>query len=171
MLACDRLGDISFRSPSHFPLIVVSTFVKPVMLPLGRARLATKPGPIGSVTLTKTMGIDVVAARNAAVAVLAWATSPSGWATGDPAVSDFNSASVDPAQFSMPLLKGRRARLRFFVTNSDCVEHPDHRHCPLLRTRGTRPHGRGRHRTAISRPSSCCCLRRSARVFRAQPDP
>ena len=50
------LGEISLSSSSHFPLMPYSNEMKPVTLPPGRARLATKPAPTGSVTVAKTIG-------------------------------------------------------------------------------------------------------------------
>ena len=69
-------GAISLSSSSHFALIAYSNMVKPVALPLGRAMLATKPEPTGSMTPTNTIGtvrdascnattVSVVAARMA----------------------------------------------------------------------------------------------------------
>jgi len=60
-------GAISFSSSSHFPLIPYSNIVNPVALPPGRARLATKPAPTGSITTTKTIGTVLVACNNGAV--------------------------------------------------------------------------------------------------------
>jgi hypothetical protein len=54
-------GAISLSSSTHFPPMVVSKFVKPVVLPPGRARLATKPRSTGSLTPVKTIGIVRVA--------------------------------------------------------------------------------------------------------------
>src|SRR5262249_44503759 len=51
------LGAISLSSSSHLLAIVGSVKMKPVTLPPGRAKLATKPLPIGSATIAKTMGI------------------------------------------------------------------------------------------------------------------
>ena len=47
---------ISLSCSNHFPLVPHSIEVKPVALPSGRPRLATKPAPTGSVTLTNTIG-------------------------------------------------------------------------------------------------------------------
>ena len=59
-------GLICVSIPSHLLAIGASKALKPVMLPPGRARLATKPWPIGSATLTNTIGI-----------VRVWRRSPS----------------------------------------------------------------------------------------------
>ena len=58
-LPCLRLGAISLSSSGHFPPNVGSLEVNPVIMPPGRARLATKPLPTGSETLTKTIGIAI----------------------------------------------------------------------------------------------------------------
>ena len=60
------LGAISLRISSHFPPIDGSKLVRPVMLPPGFAKLATKPSPIGSETCTKTIGIEAVSGRRTA---------------------------------------------------------------------------------------------------------
>jgi hypothetical protein len=42
---CETRGAISFTRPSRFPHVsAVTSAVRPVMFPPGRARLATKPG-------------------------------------------------------------------------------------------------------------------------------
>ena len=49
---------ISLSSSTHLPAIVGSVVkLKPVTLPPGRAKFATKPRPIGSATSAKTMGM------------------------------------------------------------------------------------------------------------------
>src|SRR6516162_4400369 len=48
--------------------IEASRLMKPVRLPPGRGRLATKPSPTGSDTAPKTIGIVRVSRRSAAVA-------------------------------------------------------------------------------------------------------
>src|SRR5215510_9357262 len=60
-------GAISFKSCSHFVGIVGSMLVKPVTLPPGSGKLATKPLPTGSETLTNTIGIVRVCCSSAAV--------------------------------------------------------------------------------------------------------
>src|SRR5262249_19500162 len=51
-------GAISLSSSSHFAPKANSTFMKPVVLPPGRARLATKALPTGSVTFANTIGTE-----------------------------------------------------------------------------------------------------------------
>jgi hypothetical protein len=54
-------GAISLSSSSHFPAKPNSEVINPVVLPPGRARLATRPPPTGSVTLANTIGTLLVA--------------------------------------------------------------------------------------------------------------
>jgi hypothetical protein len=61
-------GAMDLSSSPDFPITVKSIRVKPVMLPPGRARLATKPCATGSFTATNTSGIVEVARFIAAVA-------------------------------------------------------------------------------------------------------
>jgi hypothetical protein len=63
----ERLGTASLRSCRRLPVTSVLWTVTPVMLPPGRARLATKPVATGSLAITMTMGIDVVALCAAAM--------------------------------------------------------------------------------------------------------
>ena len=66
------LGAICFSSPSHLPLMPYSTVIKPVTLPPGRAKLATKPAPTGSTTFANTIGtVRVVCCMGYAAAPLA----------------------------------------------------------------------------------------------------
>src|SRR6266851_2131331 len=73
--ARERFGAISLSRSSHFAPKVGSRWVKPVRLPPGWARLATKPWATGSLTATKTIGIVRVVRCIAAVAGLATAIS------------------------------------------------------------------------------------------------
>jgi len=59
-------GATSLSSSSHFPLIENSAGVNPVMLPLGRARLVTKPLSTGSFICVNTMGMVWVSRRSGA---------------------------------------------------------------------------------------------------------
>src|SRR3954451_5063222 len=63
-----RFGAISLSIASHLPVIPSSYCNKPVRLPPGRDKLATKPDPIGSATPAKTIGIVLVSGFRAAVA-------------------------------------------------------------------------------------------------------
>ena len=65
-----RPGTTSRKSSSRLPARSADWFDKPVTLPPGRARLATKPVPTGSPAAAKTIGMTDVAcftARTAAV--------------------------------------------------------------------------------------------------------
>src|SRR6185503_2365274 len=57
-------GPISLSSSTHFALMPYSNDVKPVVLPPGRARLATKPAPTGSAMPTNTIGTVRLACCN-----------------------------------------------------------------------------------------------------------
>ena len=60
----ESLGMISFISSSCLPLISGPIEDSPVMLPPGRARLAAKPLPTGSVSCAITIGmVDVASLR------------------------------------------------------------------------------------------------------------
>src|SRR5262249_4227104 len=72
------LGAISLSISSHFPISGKSMNVKPVMFPPGRARLATKPCPTGSLSIAKTIGVVRVACFSAAITGVLLATIRSG---------------------------------------------------------------------------------------------
>src|SRR5262245_50335673 len=67
-------GATALSSSSHLPPIEGSKLVNPVILPPGRARLATKPAPTGFATWQNTIGTFGIACRNAAVAGVLSAT-------------------------------------------------------------------------------------------------
>jgi ATP-dependent DNA ligase len=61
---CVMPGTTSLSISSHLPANECSKIVKPVMLPPGRARLATNPSVTGSVTSVKTIGTVLVTRCN-----------------------------------------------------------------------------------------------------------
>src|SRR6516225_1019691 len=63
------VGASSLSSSSHLALIPNSNCVKPLALPSGRPRLATRPAPTGSVALTNTIGTLRLTCCSAAVIV------------------------------------------------------------------------------------------------------
>jgi hypothetical protein len=63
---------------SHFPPMLYSNVIKPVMLPPGRARLSTMPPPIGSPTTGNTIGMVRVAWSIALEPDTPWARMTSG---------------------------------------------------------------------------------------------
>jgi hypothetical protein len=71
------LGATCLSNCNHFPAMGGSKLLNPVMLPPGRAKLATKPSPTGSETATNTIGILKVACRSAAKTGVLLATSKS----------------------------------------------------------------------------------------------
>src|SRR5438132_5737727 len=72
-------GAISLSSSSHLPAIVGSILVKPVTLPPGRGKLATKPLPTGSETDTKMTGTVRVCCSSAAVVGVVCERNRCGW--------------------------------------------------------------------------------------------
>ena len=92
-------GAICLSSSSHLPAIVGSETLKPVTLPPGRAKLATKPLPTGSATIAKTMGMVRVCCSSAAVVGVVCERMRSGCsATSSFANCCLNSASSGLAQ-------------------------------------------------------------------------
>ena len=65
----ESFGTISFKSSSCLPLISGDRADSPVMFPPGRARLATKPLPTGSVACPMTIGMVEVASFRVRVIV------------------------------------------------------------------------------------------------------
>src|SRR3981081_257376 len=59
-------GAISLSSSGHLPAKLYSNWVKPVTLPPGLARLATRPVPTGSMDCANTIGTVRVACSNGA---------------------------------------------------------------------------------------------------------
>ena len=68
MATRETVGSTSLRNSSCFPTSSGARAASPVTLPPGRARLATRPLPTGSLTPTITMGIVVVACLAASAA-------------------------------------------------------------------------------------------------------
>src|SRR5262245_39399732 len=64
-----RLGRTSRKSSNRLPVRSVAWSDRPVTLPPGRARLATRPPPTGSLAAAKMIGIADVAAFAARVAL------------------------------------------------------------------------------------------------------
>jgi len=71
-------GIISFSIDRYLPVMVAGKIVNPVMLPPGRAMLATNPLPIGSDTDTNTIGIVRVASISAVTTGVLWPRMQSG---------------------------------------------------------------------------------------------
>jgi hypothetical protein len=63
-------GEISLSSSSHLPGSVGSIMVKPVTLPPGYGKLATRPLPTGSATTAKMIGVRVCCSSDAVVGVV-----------------------------------------------------------------------------------------------------
>ena len=65
----ESFGKISFKISSCLPLISGARADDPVMLPPGRARLATKPLPTGSLSCAVAIGVVEVASFTIRVTV------------------------------------------------------------------------------------------------------
>ena len=121
-------GAISLSNSSHFALMPYSNAVKPVTLPPGRARLATKPAPTGSITCTNTIGTVRVACCNAATVGLAVARITSGAsATNSAAYLRLRSISTAPQRMSIRTLRPS--------VQPDCCspcKNAAKRRCPIL---------------------------------------
>jgi hypothetical protein len=104
-------GAISLSSSSHFPLMLNSKEVKPVALPLGRAKLSTQPPLAEAVEIARA-----------------------------PAVFDAHVAADVPAAFLQPLRERGDPRQRIRIVRASTHEHADPPHAlALLRARGKRP--------------------------------
>jgi len=96
-------GAISLSNSSHFALIPYSNVVKPVTLPPGRARLATRPVPTGSPAAAKTMGMTDVACMAAAIKLVPAVTMTS-------TLRWTNSAAISAARSVRPPPSDTRSR-------------------------------------------------------------
>ena len=148
------LGAISLSNSSHFPLRLYSNALKPVVLPPGRAKLATKPAPTGSITFANTIGTVRVTRCSAATFTLAEAKMTSGASatnstaylfefsgiTGGPADVDAYVAAIGPAQFLQPLEECPDASLPFRIVLDRRHKQAD-APCGLLRAHSERPSG------------------------------
>src|SRR6266511_1176784 len=118
-----KRGAICLSNSSHFALLPYSNRVKPVTLPPGRAKLATKPPPTGSVAVANTIGT----VRGACT----------------PAIVDLQVAADGPAPLLQPLQERCKAGLSFRIVRGRAHEHADAPHpLALLRARRERPRSR-----------------------------
>src|SRR5262245_13193771 len=146
-----RLGTSSRMSSRRFPARSVVWIDRPVRLPPGRARLATRPFPSGSAASAKTIGMTEVACFAATIGTVAAVTMTSTLSRTSsaassaarelgplcPAYLDRDVAALDPTEFVQPLDKNgqplplgrRRGR----------TQVPDGRQLRLLRARSNRP--------------------------------
>ena len=102
---CETLGTTSLSSSKRFPSISTEIEVNPVMLPPGRARLATRPVATGSPTATMTRGIVVVAFLTASEA-------------GVPAVTIVSTFSAISSAMSAGKRSYRPSAHRYSITMS-----------------------------------------------------
>jgi hypothetical protein len=111
--------------------------MKPVILPPGRARLATMPEPTGSTTLTKTIGTVRVACCSAATWGVVAATMTAGarvtnsaiflrkFSVPCPANVNPKIAAVGPAQLLQCLEERRDAGLSKCIVGGKVHQHAD----------------------------------------------
>ena len=90
----ETFGTVSLSSSSHLPPSEASYTAKPVALPPGRAKLATKPLPTGSATVAKTMGTLRVCCSSVAVVGVSFERIRSGCS----AISSFAYRRTSPRQ-------------------------------------------------------------------------
>jgi hypothetical protein len=137
-----RLGTTSRKGSSRLPAVSVDWIDRPVTLPPGRPRLATKPVPTGSPAAAKTIGITDVACFTAMTDAVAAVTITSTFSrTNSTAISakrlDCDGATLVPTVLAHTLHKcgspfglgGQRER----------AQEPDGRQLRRLRTHGNRP--------------------------------
>ena len=150
-----RLGASFLSSSSHFPLRLYSNALNPVVLPPGRARLATNPAPTGSMTFANTIGTLWVTRCNAARFTLAEAKMTSG-------VSDTNSAAYLSDSADLPAAQRTSKRTLRPSTQPNC--------CNPSRMPGREPAlpGRSRPVTSVSR-CAVCAPARAQRAAQWQP--
>ena len=139
----------SRKSSSRLPAISPNSFDRPVTLPPGRARLATRPVPTGSPAVPKTIGMTDVACFDAMTAAvpavtmtstLSWTTQPrfrqDARLSLCPAVLDCDRATFDPIVLAHALNKGGGP----FVLGGRCLraQEPDGRELCQRCARATR---------------------------------
>src|SRR3954447_6807873 len=132
-------GAICLSSSSHFPLRLYSNSKNPVVLPLGRVRLSTKPLPTGSMTFTNTIGTVRVACCNAARAGLLETRIASGASAASsaaclristafgcgPAAVNLHILADGPTRLLQALQKCPDASLKFRIVCCCGQEHAD----------------------------------------------
>ena len=131
--------------------------VKPVTLPPGRGKLATKPLPTGSETIAKTMGMVRVCCSSAAVVGVLCERMRSGCS----ATSSFANRCIDSASSGA----AQRVSIRMLRPSV----HPSF--WSPSRNAATRPVLPGRSRHSPSARRSAACVRPAARARRAATQP
>jgi hypothetical protein len=102
-----RPGTTSRKSSSRLRAVSVCCCDRPVMLPPGRARLTTRPVPIGSPDAAVTIGMTDVAclAVDLEPDEFGGDLGEALFGTFRPAVLDCDGAALDPAKLTQPLQK------------------------------------------------------------------
>ena len=148
-----RFGAISLSIASHLPVMLSSYCNRPVRLPSGRDKLATKPEPIGSATPAKTIGIVLVSGCMAAVAGVDCRDDHVGLqrdqfsreqtglsARGRKAIVDAQITTFRPSKLLKSLTESREALFHLGIILGEANQHADAPHAlRLLRPRSERP--------------------------------
>ena len=128
-----RFGAISLSIASHLPVMLSSYCNRPVRLPPGRDKLATKPEPIGSATPAKTIGIVLVSGCMAA------GEQTGLCARGRKAIVDAQITTFRPSKLLKSLTESREALLHLGIILGEANQHADAPHAlRLLRPRSER---------------------------------
>jgi hypothetical protein len=135
-------GAMSCTSSSHLLPMAASKLMKPVILPPGRARLCTKPGPIGSDTATKMIGTLSV------VVGVPKVTISSGRRTSNSCSSERRSARSLAARMSM------RTFWRSIQPSAPSLSVNARRYLAIHASSGSSPSS-----TPIRRMPPACCAR------------
>ena len=128
----ERPGTMALSNSTRLPARSGETLVSPVMLPPGRARLATSPLPTGSPTDVNTIGIVALACFAARVA-------------GVPAAARIRStgraASSAASSGRRSLLSAKRYSIAMFWPSTYPRSHSPWRNPALMRARASRGPG------------------------------
>ena len=157
-------GAISLSSSSHLPAIVGSILMKPVTLPPGRGKLATKPLPTGSATLHENDGDGARLLQQRRSGGCALRKNEVGLQRDEflreslprlrverrPASVDPDVAALRPPELLESLPERRDPGLSFPVALGKRHQHADPPHpVGLLRARGERPRTPPRRRASV----------------------
>ena len=172
----DALGTSSRSSSRRFCPNPASK-VTPVTLPPGRLRLATRPCLTGSLPVTKTIGIVVVAALAASAAPAFATITATGRRTNRPPAPAAGRIALPPSGIrsrrsgprrspaSVKALAERGHEVRASASDR-AVEEADHRHRRLLRAHAKRPRAAAPPRSVMNSRRFIRSPRRRARAAR-----
>jgi hypothetical protein len=145
-----RWGTTSRKSSTRLPARSDCWFDSPVTLPFGRARLATRPPPTGSVAIGKTMGMTAVACFTVGTASPFVTMTSTLSRTNSAAISAMRPARPSDQRYSLAMVRpsiqpSARSRSHkscrpWTPSRSVHAQEPDSRQLPrLLRARRERP--------------------------------